>query len=199
MTNFLYFDTETSDYSEPDRPALPVEIAFLLANEDRVWGAHSSIIKQSHWVGMKHDNPIAERVVKIHGITEKIAAMFGDAPDPVLHLFRRMLACADAVVAHNIAFDLIVMNHAAQTQQLPGLPWPQSICTMRGSATITKIPSGGRWAIEGFKAPKLSEAYAHFSGREMRDAHSGLADVFACRLVHRGMLAHEAKKREAVS
>jgi DNA polymerase-3 subunit epsilon len=186
---YFYLDTETSDYSEDTNPSLPVEIAYVLATEERILHAASFIINQTLWSGIRR-NPIAERVSNIHGINSATTDRFGEPPDPVLHQFRRLLDKATQVVAHNISFDITVMNHAFAIQALPPINWPEHFCTMRHSAGILRIPSGGRHAIDGWKAPKLSEAYKHFSGREISGAHTGLADVFSCRLVHRGILQH---------
>lgn len=192
MTLRLYFDTETSDYHEETSPSLPVEVSFTLGTEDRVLSTISCILMQTGWEGIG-ENPIADRVIRVHGITPQMARMHGTGPDIVLNIFRRMIAQAEEVVAHNIEFDIGVMNHAVATQRLPPIVWPKKVCTMRLSAPIVRIPSGGRYAIDGWKAPKLLEAYRHFSGRDLVDAHNGLTDVFACRLVHRGCLAYMAK------
>ena len=194
MKTYLYFDTETSDYHEPPgSPSLPCEIAAILADEDRVYSTLSFVIDQSKWIGIRL-NQITERVIKIHGITNEIAAKFGQPPDIILNQFRSLLSKADAVVAHNIVFDIGVMDHVMTVQELPQLAWPDQICTMRLSAPIVGIPSKSEWAIDGtWKPPKLSEAYKHFAGREMSGAHNALVDAYGCKLVHKGCLRHAAE------
>lgn len=184
---FLYLDTETADYHEPGAPALPVELAFVLGDEERVVASLGVVLSQTQWPGIR-ENPIAERVISIHGITPRMCADHGEAPIIVLEMFRRMLARASMVVAHNIEFDFGVMNHAFATMQLPGVAWPPLYCTMRASAPVLRIPSGGRYAVGGHKAPKLAEAYHYFTKKDLANAHNALTDVYACRLVHRGLL-----------
>lgn len=187
----LYFDTETCDYSEDDAPSLPCELAFVLADEERTYASIGVIIDQTHWVGIRGANPIAERVWRKHGVTPERASAYGVAPDVILNIFRLYSDLADVVVAHNISFDVNVMNHAFRTQQLPPVSWPRQYCTMRESAAILKLPAFGRFRINGYKAPRLGEAYKHFTTRELQNAHNALNDVFACKLVHKGILREQ--------
>lgn len=189
----LYFDTETADYSEDNDPALPCEIACVLGTPDRVFATFGMVVSQTHWVGIR-ENPIVERVVKIHGIDNAMARKHGHSPDILLNQFRWMMDQADQVAAHNISFDVTVMNYAYSKQQLPPLQWKPLYCTMRESAPIIRIPSGGRYAIGGWKAPKLSEAYRYFAKKELVGAHNALADVYACRLVHKGIVQYHNQK-----
>ena len=185
----LYLDTETSDYHEAHSPSLPVQIAAILATESRTIATVSCILNQRQWQGIRI-NPIADRVVNIHGITPDIADTYGWPPDLAIGRLRHMLNKAASVVAHNIEFDLSVMDHACGVQKIPRLCWPERFCTMRESAGVLRIPSGGRYSIGGWKAPKLTEAYRWFAKKEMVSNHDALHDVFACRLVHRGILRH---------
>lgn len=186
---YLYFDTETSDYHEATAPALPVEIAMLLERGDRILSVFSCILDQAGWTEIRW-NPIAQRVIDKHGVDESMSRRYGVAPEVVLNIFRKMVAAADVVVGHNINFDLSVIDWAFSVQRLPPLVWPPvKFCTMRESATTVGIPSGGRYAIDGFKAPKLEEAYRHFTGRELGNAaHRAMGDVYATRAVHRHIL-----------
>jgi len=193
----LYFDTETSDYHESTSPSLPVQIAAILATEFRTIATISCIVSQRCWQGVKL-NPIADRVVSIHGITPEMCDLYGWPPDLVIGRLRCMLERARCVVAHNIGFDLSVMNYACGVQHVPKLSWPEQFCTMRESAGIVRIPSAGRYSIDGWKAPRLAEAYRFFAKKEMSGAHDALGDVYGCRLVHRGILRHrEALARAA--
>jgi hypothetical protein len=50
---------------------------------------------------------------------------------------------------------------------------------MLSSTGICKIPKK-----QGYKWPKLSEAYQHFFGEELKDAHDALVDVMACKRIY---------------
>jgi DNA polymerase-3 subunit epsilon len=168
-----------------------VQVAAILATENRVVTTLSCIISQRHWQGIRQ-NPIAQRVIDLHGITPEVCDAYGWPPDFIIGRFRQMLSIARVVVAHNIQFDLTVMDHVCGVQRVPRLEWPELFCTMRESAAIVGIPSRGGYSIDGFKAPKLSEAYRHFARKEITNAHDALADAYSCRYVHRSILRHRA-------
>jgi DNA polymerase-3 subunit epsilon len=189
---YLYLDTETCDYSTPDEPSLPVEVAACLGDEARVYTAFSFIVRQDAWQGTRL-NPVAQRCIDIHGIDAERAQRHGVGPDTVINLLRHMAMQAEQIVAHNVEFDLTVMNHACAVQTVPPIAWPPAYCTMRESAAMVGMRSGGPHNIGGFKAPRLSEAYAFFAGKPLQNSHTGLADVFACRLVHRGIMQRLAE------
>ena len=46
---------------------------------------------------------------------------------------------------------------------------------LNAHATVTHINA------HKFKTPNLGEAYRHFTGNELVNAHSAMADVMACR------------------
>lgn len=189
----LYIDTETAMFTQAaqggDVP--PVQIAAVLAMEDRVVGTLSFVLSRRLWLAVGPVQ-IEQRCVDIHGITEAMCDEFGVGPDVVLNQLRWMASKASVTVAHNIQFDVGIVDGSYRMQSLPPLAWPRQFCTMRESAGILRIPSGGRYAIGGFKAPKLSEAYRFFAKRDFSGAHDALADAYACRLVHRGILRHRA-------
>jgi hypothetical protein len=58
-------------------------------------------------------------------------------------------------------------------------------CTMEASTNVLRIPSPYR--AGEFKWPKLSEAYQHFTGALMQNAHNASADTAACAAVYFAM------------
>ena len=63
----------------------------------------------------------------------------------------------------------------------------QSDCTAKLATPICKIPPTAKMVAAGFnkfKTPNLGEAYRHFTGNELVNAHSAMADVMACRDVY---------------
>jgi DNA polymerase-3 subunit epsilon len=191
----LYIDTETSDYHSEGDPSLPVQIACILALEGRVVSTLSCIIGQRAWQGIRL-NPIADRVISIHGITPQVCDSYGWPPDLVLNRIRIMCEIAQTVVAHSIEFDLGVLDHSYSVQRLPPVQWPTRFCTMRESAPIMRMPGYGKNVIQGWKAPRLAEAYRFFAKKEMTNAHDALADTYASRLIHRGILLHRSRMEE---
>jgi len=192
----LYIDTETSDYHTREQPSLPVQIALLFGTFDRVIYSVAQVISQTSWVGIPF-NPVAKRVSDIHEITESMCQVFGIVPDGILHTIRMLLDQSQTVVAHNIDFDISVIDNAMAQQKLPPVVWPKKFCTMRESAPIVRLPAyGSKYAIDGYKPPKLAEAYRYFARAERKVVHDALADVYACRLIHRAIVREREKAYE---
>lgn len=187
----LYLDTETADFSTAAAPALPVQIAAILATEDRVLATVAALIRRE-WEGDKRI-PITQRVIAIHSITPDLCDDYGWPADLLLNRLRVMLDSAQVVVGHNISFDIGVVDHAVATQHLPRFEWPPQFCTMIESSPICRMDSVGKFNIAGFKPPKLVEAYRFFARKEMTGAHDALADAYGCRYVHKQILRHRAK------
>jgi len=190
----LYIDTESSDYvingtslTDPGQPLICQVAAVLSYTQGRVISTLSAIISQTKWVGIRK-NLITERCTAKHGVTDEMCERFGEAPDTILHMLSRWVGYADRVVAHNIQFDIGMIERACNQQQLPPPVWPEEYCTMINAAKVMKIPSGGSHTIDGYKAPKLTEAYQFFTKKPLVNNHDALADVYACRYVHRGIL-----------
>ena len=67
--------------------------------------------------------------------------------------------------------------------------WKEGIadCTAKLATPICQIPPTAKMVKAGFnkfKTANPSEAYKHFTGRELENAHSAMADVMACRDVY---------------
>jgi DNA polymerase III subunit epsilon len=191
----LYIDTETSDYHEENSPSLPVQVAAILAGENRILATLCCLISQRMWQGIRL-NPIAQRVTDIHQITPDMCDAFGWPPDLVIGRLRQMAERAAVVVAHNCVFDVSVLRHMCSVQRVPPVEFTSEFCTMVESSDICRLPSRGRYDVRGYKAPKLAEAYRFFAKREMTGAHDALYDVMACRTVYRGILAYREKEQQ---
>jgi DNA polymerase-3 subunit epsilon len=196
----LYFDVETNDYHIPayNNPALPVQLAMVLGTEDRVFAAVAYLIRTDGWVDARNVQ-ITQRVIDIHDINTQLANTLGEPAEIVLHQFRRLLGYADQVVGHNIRFDIEIIDHAFAIQRLPRINWPPFFCTMEQAAPIMQMPiQSQKYAIGGWKLPKLGEAYKFFSGgRDAPKAHDALVDIYTTRFVHRGILRHRREKADA--
>lgn len=180
----LFFDTETTGFRSDDFTPEIVQIGAILQDtESRRVLAELNVI-----VGVQ--NPIPERVSAIHGITDEIAEKYGVGRDNAQSLFGELAMIADVLVAHNIAFDLDIIDGA----------WPaaafitkkkQQFCTMLKLTPVLKLPKNGNAFHDSvdssYKAPKLIEAYRHFFAADFENAHDAMADVRACRDVYFAM------------
>jgi len=176
------YDTETTgppDWKNPSdshhQPHL-VQLAAILADEDtgKVISTLDLIIQPDGW-------EIPQEVTDIHGITNEIANEVGVNEMDAVALFLQMVGSAKRL-AHNRTFDLRIIRIATKRYFPENVQekWAEKEnhdCTMIMANPIMQMEPKGRY---GYKSPKLSEAYQHFMGKELQDAHSAIADARAC-------------------
>lgn len=186
--NALIFDTETTGMVQwrepPEHPGQPdlVQLAMLLVDRDD-WSIQcraSMLIQLADGVKIE---PEAEAT---HGISAEMCARFGVAPIVAVSLFNQFCMQADAIVAHNISFDETVMRTALyrlgdKPNRMEG---KSMVCTKEATTDILKLP--GKY---GYKWPTLAEAYGHYTGLEIENAHDALADTLACLEVYRALVS----------
>jgi len=185
----LIFDTETTGFPRPKLPPTSpeqpdiVQLGLLLVGEGFTPVCTANLIVQTE----KHPHP---KAVEIHGITHAKASLFGIRPDVAVEIFDEFAYRCTALVAHNIDFDrqLIDSTYLRYADKaLNELPlWEEySFCTMKASTPILKLPPTKRGT--SYKWPKLEEAYEHFAGTPMENAHDALADCLATLTVLKGL------------
>lgn len=167
----LFFDTETTGF----KGSRIVQLGALLQDTET-----KRVLTEFNAMVLTEGVEIPEAVVEIHGISNEIADAYGFDKDHVDAVFARMIELADVVVAHNIDFDLnIIQTNLPKSQAL--IIAKEHYCTMLNSMNMLKIP--GRFGK--FKWPKLIESYKFFfDGQEFDNAHDAMADVRACRDVY---------------
>jgi DNA polymerase III subunit epsilon len=175
---YLFFDTETTgipaNYRAPveDLANWPrvVQLAFLLTS------AAGIPITSKQFLIKPDGFSIPRAATRIHGINTEQACLEGI---PMLAALNEFLACiksAPILVAHNMSYDQNVLGAEFLRLGLPNpLPRARRICTMESATDFCGIPGP-----HGFKWPTLSELHAKLFQRELRSAHSALADVQAC-------------------
>lgn len=185
MLVFAY-DTETTgipDWKIPsDDPSQPhlVQLAGILADTDsrQIISSVDLIIRPDGW-------EIPDEVAEIHGITTEKAMEVGVREVEAFEIFMTLWG-GRMRIAHNRTFDQRIMRIAAKRYGDDRLieRWADKeshLCSMMGS----KAPMGvTKW-------PKLSEAYEHFTGKPLENAHSAMADARACLDVYFGILDYE--------
>lgn len=183
MKPVLFYDTETTglpDWKVPSdsehQPHL-VQLGAILADEDtrKVISTLDIIIEPTTW-------EIPQEVSDIHGVTNEIAKAVGVSETAALDVFTQMWKKAKRV-AHNKTFDQriirIGLKRYGYDEQLMD-DWADKEsheCTMIMAKPIMELLPKGRY---GFKNPKLEEAYKHFTGKDLENAHTALADATAC-------------------
>lgn len=173
---YLFFDTETTGVDRfNDRI---VQISWILTDEqDNELSAKSYIIRPEGF-------EIPARVSAIHGITTERALEEGLPLEDVMNAFEFDWNRADAIVAHNIGFDLSFVRREAENVglTLKEKPIQAQYDTMEASTDYCKLP--GRYHGPGYspyKSPKLIELYHFLFKKGFSDAHTASADTQACR------------------
>ena len=176
MTPILFFDTETTglpDWKSPsDAPHQPhiVQLAAILADADsqQIISSMDVIIRPTD------DWEISDEISEIHGITQEKAMAVG-IPEPLALDMFLSLWRGNLRAAHNKTFDLRMIRIAIKrfsNNPLMADAWAAketSECTMK----LAREVMGG-------KQPTLAEAYEHFTGNPLQNAHNAMADTKAC-------------------
>ncbi len=186
----LFFDFETTGlplYSEPSGdPRQPhiVEVSAQLVDVETkaCLASINLIVKPEGWF-------IPDDVAALHGITTEYALQVGVPEVVALQSLLSLWRAANERVAHVESFDAriarIAIKRLLQDDALAD-EWKAApaYCTAKGSRDLVQAPNAsGR----GFKLPKLSEAYRHFTGLELLDAHRAGPDTEACKRVYFGI------------
>jgi DNA polymerase III epsilon subunit-like protein len=176
----LFIDTETTGlpkYYEIDpvkKWPRVVQIAWSLYDTDGNRAGHSSFIIYPV------DFTIPADSARIHGITTERAKAEGTSLYKVLPQLNADVERATHVIAHNLDFDLpIVQTEFRRCEMATDLMKKEQCCTMKPPQIVSlcKLPSkSGR----GFKWPTLNELHLRLFGTEFADSHNAGADVEAC-------------------
>jgi DNA polymerase-3 subunit epsilon len=177
----LFFDTETTGFKTSTFTPEIVQIGALLQDMEsgKVVGELNLICQAA--------NPIPPVVSEIHGITDDLSARFGVKQAVADGMFATLASKADVVVAHNIEFDLGIIDGAWQTSRAILKSKPQ-FCTMRSCSPIKDMP---RKHAGKTQYCKLADAYRYFYEQDFDNAHDAMADVRACRDVFLSLISHD--------
>lgn len=186
----LFFDTETTGLPDsrmpPDHECQPylVQLAMLLTENDGTERASVSVIINNPLVD------IPAGASRVHGITNEIADRAGLFNARVVALWDEFAERSDLIVAHNIKFDMAIMETAwlrVKSNRKPSLDQSHGnrarFCTMDAATPIVNLPPTERMLAAGFtkpKPPKLEECISHFFGEQLSGAHDAMVDVRAC-------------------
>lgn len=178
MNLAVVFDTETTGlpaFKEPSESPLQPHLVQLAAN---LVDQDSGIVIQSMDVIIKPDGwIIPEEVVEKHGITTEYALAVGIPEKQALEMFLALWA-GRTRVAHNTTFDNRIIRIATKRYCSEAVidAWQagEYECTMQRARKVMAMG----------KPPTLAEAYKHFTGNELENAHSAMPDTNACMEIH---------------
>jgi DNA polymerase III epsilon subunit-like protein len=175
----LFIDTETTGLPKPasddfERWPRVVQLAWSLYDQDGIReSVHSFIIYPT-------DFTIPHNAASIHGITTDRAKKEGVSLHKVLPEFNADVKKATTIIAHNVEFDLPIVNTEFMRCNLEtNLLNKQKFCTMKtpGIISYCKLPKSSGM---GYKWPALNELHLQLFETEFTDSHNAHADVEAC-------------------
>ena len=190
----LFFDTETTGIRKNGFVPRVVQIGALLTDDQGKTLAELNVLLKPE--GFDH---VPVEAANVHGFSYDLINTAGIDRSVGLVTFFELVDLADTLVAHNIEYDLDLMNIEIQERVNKSDPmtvfWkealdkPEHFCTMINSRDTLKMPLSDAQARffrdtgndQKFKNPRLVEAYRHFFHKDFEGAHDAMADVRACR------------------
>lgn len=176
---YLFLDTETTGFPNPNiAPRDPkqgrvCQIALILTDENnRNIAEFSSLIAPDGWT-------IQAGAQGVHGISDELCGKYGIKSRTAFQLFQRLAEKVDIVVAHNLDFDMRMLEVESAAHDLNMPFFKNRHCTMKAATPLCKLPKARG---PGYKWPKLGEALPMLCGRELGDdAHDAMVDTRGCK------------------
>lgn len=180
IDKLIFIDTETTGlpvswHIPPSRyehwPNI-VEVAWIITD---YYGNEIEnqryIIKPEGWV-------IPTAASRLHKITTKKAEKEGENILVVLDLLEKKIKESNVIIAHNIEFDLQVIEAEYHRYKLnPAFILKKDVfCTMKQFTDYCAIVNRKSY---NYKYPKLSELHEKVMGTTLINAHTALSDVYA--------------------
>lgn len=174
----LFFDTETTGVSEnynlpssnlKNWPRM-VQLAWIVSD------ISGNMISRECHIIYPEEFIIPDDSIRIHGITNERAKKEGEPLKVVLESFYDQMIKSDAVVGHNVSFDIYVvgaeMLRCGMKDTISNVPF---YCTMQLSTKFCNIAgTNGR-----LKWPTLQELYLKLFNKNYNYAHDAMADIEA--------------------
>jgi PAS domain S-box-containing protein len=155
---YLILDTETtglipkqvSESSNPTNLPRVIQIAWLL------FDAEGKLINSQNRY-LRQEMPIPVESTRIHGIDDASILQKGEKPAHVWNDFIKDLENCDYLVAHNIDFDIPIIESELNRLHIENpFAGKRKVCTMKLGKPICKIPAEDG---NGYKYPALDELY----------------------------------------
>lgn len=178
----LVIDTETtgltslSFVTERNYKKWPrvVQIAWGLIENDHVEIQNSTIIRPSGF-------NIPSDAIRIHGITNNQALEDGKDLKHLLATLNKLMHTADTIIAHNLNFDLGILQSEAMRLGVP-LEFPNKRqCTAFMGQTYMRKEQKIRLS----EFPRLGELHKILLGDDYEPKHDARSDVIACANVYK--------------
>ncbi|WP_322979162.1 3'-5' exonuclease [Pseudomonas sp. C11] len=179
--NTNVFDFETTgipDWRQPSEASHQphiVEVAALLCDAaGNIIDRYQAIVRPNGW-------EISPEMTEIHGISQEQAMDEGIPEIEALEGFLAIHARAGIRAAHNATFDdriarIAISRYLGKEQADAFKESTTKFCTCYESRPVLNLP--------GKKLPTLAEAFKHFTGEDLVEAHRAMPDALACARVY---------------
>jgi len=178
----LFFDTETNGLwrrdlnpNHEDQPRL-VSLAFQVTDDnEKIIAQYSSRIEPKNV--QYPEFKIPKEAAAIHGISTKEAQETGISLTHALAVFTFFSSKCHTIVAHNLAFDLQIIQREVDMLKYIWKKPDNLHCTMMTSKDEMKLEG----QFSDYKFPKLQECFDYFFHQGVQNYHDALLDVQLCR------------------
>ena len=191
----LVFDTETTGLLPAGYPCIQstvskyphiVQLSYLVYDSD----THKIVHEQDDIIMVNNDVEISEKSTEIHGISKQLSKNRGIHIESALEILSLYVKQCQCIVAHNIDFDLTMINVECMRTNI-NYPFTQDkiyYCTMNKSKTLCNIirkyrnvgPNGQMRMETYVKKPTLEELHLHLFKRSPKGLHDSMVDVRVC-------------------
>lgn len=193
--NILVFDTETTGLL-PKRPSdiIPyiTQLSFI------VYDCKTESIRTHFdaYIRLPEDVLVPEIVTNITGITTEICKTQGIPIQEALAAFYYAMTMADCIIAHNIEFDIAMIQIEVQRNIKSLKSYPQitdifdssrlayyniqTDCTMRMTVDACSLIRTTDKNFTYKKFPKLSETYEFLFKKIPENLHNSMVDTIVC-------------------
>jgi len=171
--NFIIFDVETTGRPTREHPVTRmISLAWTVADiSGNMISNHYYLIRPDGW-SIPKDSFWAD-----HGYTQADSLAKGKSAVEVLKLFLGDLQSSSYQIAHNIAYDIRIINAEIDYAKIQFEKALNRICTMYSSSRYCNLKN----AKGGLKPPTLSELYSFLFKKELENAHHAGHDVNNCK------------------
>lgn len=151
-----------------------VEIAWIVFDEDRIDSRETHLIRPNGY-------EIPPEASRIHGISHEQAYAQGVGIGELLNELQLRFASASAIIAHNLSFDLgIIESEVIRNQSHLVIP-EKRVCTMHlGQRYLIKTKG-----LRSIAPPRLEQLHEALFGSGFAPKHQAASDASACLRVYR--------------
>ncbi|MWV17529.1 3'-5' exonuclease [Pseudomonas sp. L-22-4S-12] len=189
----VVFDTETTGIPDWKNPSEAEHQPHIVEIAATLYSAQGAVIDSFQAIVKPDGRVIPDELAEIHGITQEMAMEVGISEIDALKGFLALHDRAGIRVAHNATFDdrivrIGLMRYFDEERANAFRDGSEKFCTCNKS----------RGPVGLGKLPTLAEAYKHFTGEDLVNAHRAMPDAQACARIYFALQGVEMPEAEAL-